>query len=122
MPRILVIEDDTQVRTMLCQTLKRAGYETIEACNGDVAIKLYDQSPADLIITDIIMPEREGIETIRRFQDQYPETKIIAISGGGQHLKADEWLAIAKKFGASCTLTKPFEQKEILTTIEMLLR
>lgn len=94
MPLILIIDDDDQIREMLRQMLERAGYEVTDAPNGKVAMKLYREQPADLIITDLIMPGKEGIETIIELRRDFPEVKIIAISGGGRIAPRD-YLAMA---------------------------
>lgn len=100
--------------------LKSSGYEISEAPNGKVALRLCKEKQADLIITDLIMPEKEGIETIVEIKRDFPEIKIIAISGGGQS-DPETYLALAKKLGAERTLAKPFEMKELLKTVEELL-
>ncbi|MDY6987588.1 MAG: response regulator [Thermodesulfobacteriota bacterium] len=117
--RILVVDDDVQIREMLRQLLERAGYEVAEAPDGRQGIRLYRQEPADLVITDIIMPEKEGLETIRELRRDFPDVKILAISGGGRVL-ADEYLRLAKQFGAERTLAKPFDQKELLEAVHEL--
>lgn len=121
MKRILVIDDDTQIRQMLCQMLERQGYEVLGAANGKEGLNIYRQSPTDLIITDIIMPEKEGVETIIELKRDFPDVKIIAISGGSRGLNKDIYLDYAKRLGALYTFTKPFERKEILEAIEELL-
>ena len=84
MSRILLIDDDEAFRKMLHKILESAGYEVQDAANGKVALELYRQKASDLIITDLVMPEKEGIETIREFCRIHPGVKIIAISGGGR--------------------------------------
>jgi CheY-like chemotaxis protein len=116
MPRILVVEDDVPFREMLRKILERAGYEVQEAQNGHVALELYRQQPSDLIITDLVMPEKEGIETILEFRRLNSAVKIIAISGGGRMNPAVN-LAMAQKLGANRTLAKPFAPQELLDAI-----
>jgi len=77
---ILIIDDDPQILDMLGQTLKREGHEVLEALDGKEGLKLYRENPTDLVITDIIMAETEGIETIMKLQRDFPDVKIIAIS------------------------------------------
>lgn len=120
MPLILIIDDDNQVRGMLRQTLERAGYDVLDAPNGKEGIKLYRQDPADLVITDLIMPEKEGIETIIELRRDFPAVKIIAISGGGRN-DPEEYLHMAKTLGAQRTFTKPFERKELLEAVRELI-
>ena len=120
MARILLIEDDDQMRAMLRQMLERSGYDVAEATNGRVGINLHKASPADLIITDLIMPDKEGIETILELKQDYPELKIIAISGGGQ-VHPEAYLHMAQRAGALRTLAKPFDREDLLNMIKELL-
>lgn len=120
MKRILVIDDDIQVRQMLKQTLQRAGYEVAAAADGNEGIKLYRDEPTDLVITDIIMPEKEGIETIMELKRDFPDVKIIAISGGGRVVPGN-YLEIAHRLGADRTFAKPFDRVELLEAIQQLL-
>ncbi len=120
MKRILVIDDDAQVRQMLKQTLERAGYEVVDAADGAKGIKFYRDEPTDLVITDIIMPEKEGIETIMELKRDFPDVKIIAVSGGGR-VDPGHYLEIACRLGADRTFTKPFDRVELLEAIQQLL-
>ena len=113
---ILVIDDDDQFRGMLRETLEHAGYEVMDAPNGKEGIRVYRENPADLVITDIIMPEKEGIETIRELKREFPDVKIIAMSGGARNGPAG-YLKMAKMLGAQRTLTKPLEREELLETV-----
>ncbi len=117
MAHILLIDDDDQIRIMLRRMLEAEGYEVVDASNGKEGIRLYREDPADLIITDIIMPEKEGIEVIMELKKDFPDVKIIAISGGGQ-IDAEEYLQMAKMLGAKFTFTKPFERKELLDAVK----
>ena len=121
MKRILVIDDDIQVRQMLRQTLERQGYEVVDAPDGKEGLRLYRQVPTDLIITDIIMPKKEGVETIIEFKRDFPDVKIIAISGGGRRVDAQNYLSYMKGLGVSHVFTKPFEREELLEAIQELL-
>lgn len=120
MKRILVIDDDWQMREMMHQALERAGYGVVDASNGKIGMNIQRQEPVDLVITDLIMPEKEGIETIRELRKDFPGLKIIAISGGGR-AGADGYLSVAKTIGADRTLSKPFDLKQILDTVGELL-
>lgn len=120
MGRILIVEDDKAVRALLRQILERAGHEVTDAGNGQEAIARYRDNPADLIITNILMPEKEGLETIQELRRNHPGIKIIAISGGGQIGPAD-YLDIARRFGARRTFSKPFDRKELLRAVDELL-
>jgi DNA-binding response OmpR family regulator len=117
---ILIIDDDPQILDMLSQTLEREGYEVITASDGKEGLRLYRENPVDLIITDIIMPGKEGIETIMDLRRDFPHVKIIAISGGGQ-IDAEQYLSMAQKLGAQRTFIKPFERAELLKAIMELL-
>ncbi len=116
MPFILVIDDDDQFRTMLREMLERAEYEVADAPNGKEGIRLYRENPADLVITDIIMPEKEGIETIMELKRDFPDVKIIAISGGGQ-IDPEKYLYMAGRLGAKRTFAKPVEREELLKAV-----
>lgn len=119
MSRILVIEDDAIVRELLQDILAHAGYEVVGARDGKEGIRLYRNEPADLVITDLIMPEKEGIETIMELRRDFPHLKSIAISGGG-HISPSTYLEIAKQFGVQRTFAKPFLPDEILEAVREL--
>ena len=105
---------------MLKTALQNANYEVLEAKDGREGSKMYNDNPCDLVITDIFMPEKEGLETIRDLIADHPDAKIIAISGGGQHRFID-FLRMSKEFGASITLEKPIRIKKLLEAVERLL-
>ena len=119
--RILLIDDDNQFRGMLRQVLRREGYEVVEARDGREGIVRYRSAPTDLIITDILMPEQEGLETIRELRHEFPDVKIIAVSGGGSRGTQD-FLKVAKLFGAQRTLWKPFDLDELRQAIRDVLK
>ena len=116
MARILVIDDEDELRSMLRHMLEHAGHEVAEAVNGAAGIEIYERDAPDLIITDIIMPEKEGVETIIALRRADPALPIIAISGGGR-LDATDFLTMAKKLGARHTLTKPFRRDQLLEAV-----
>jgi PAS domain S-box-containing protein len=122
MPKILLVDDDEQFRSMLSERLTLAGYEVQEAADGGKAIKLYESHPADVVIMDLIMPEKEGLETILEFKRLNFEAKIIAISGGGGGHGAKAYLKVATAFGAQRVLLKPFSNQEILETVRQVLQ
>lgn len=113
---------------MLKATLEEGGYKVAEASNGNEGIKSCRQHPCDLVVTDIFMPEKEGLETITELRREFPAIKIIAISGGGyrSRVSGDSGLSTAlrsaKDFGADRTLRKPFDIDEFLAMIEELAR
>ena len=114
---ILIIDDEDQIRALLRVILEEAGYRIFEAANGKTANRIFLEEKIDLIITDIIMPEKDGIETIMEFREKSPDVKIIAISGGG-HIGPEGYLHTAKQLGASDTITKPFSQEKIVKAVQ----
>jgi CheY-like chemotaxis protein len=120
MSRILIIEDDSEVREYLESVLSRAGYEVLSAANGKEGVELFREKPVDLVVTDIIMPEKDGIETIMDLRRANPQLKVIAISGGGR-AEPENYLHSAKLLGASRTMKKPFTNQEMLSAIDELL-
>jgi YesN/AraC family two-component response regulator len=120
MKRILIIDDDFHVGDMLERLLRKAGYDSQLAENGVEAMKMHRENPMDLVITDIIMPEKEGIEIISEFKRDYPTVKLIAISGGGRIGPAN-YLKMAKLLGAERTFAKPVDTSQLLSAIEELL-
>jgi CheY-like chemotaxis protein len=121
MKRILVIDDEMHIRQMLRQTLERAGFEVVDAPDGKEGLRLYHEFPADLVIIDIIMPVKEGVETIFELRRDFPDVKIIAISGGGFNINSQRCLSYVKTLGVSHRLTKPFHRNELLEAIQELL-
>ena len=117
MARILLIEDEEISRYAVCQILENAGHEVTEAENGNEGIALQKAQPFDLIVTDIIMPEKEGVETIIELKRDYPTLPIIAISGGGRTRNLD-FLALAKQYGADDVLAKPFSEEELVQCVD----
>src|SRR2546425_2286112 len=120
MARILVIDDEDVVRHMLCTVLELHGHEVIEASHGKEALKLQQASPPDLVMTDILMPEKDGIEVIMALRREAPGLKVIAMSGGGR-FKQVEALDTAKMLGAVATLRKPFDLDVMLETVKQVL-
>ena len=118
--QVLVIDDEPQVRSMLKQLLEKQGYEVNEACDGKEGIRLYRESPTDLIITDLVMPEKEGIEMIMGLKRDFPDVKIIAISGGGR-TESESYLQMAKQLGAVRIFSKPIDREGLLKAVGELL-
>jgi len=121
MARILIIDDDAQVLVTLRQLLKREGYEVVEASDGNEGIRLYRENPTDVIITDLLMPEKEGLETIMDLRKAFPDVKIIAMSGGRQ-FSPEDYLNMAKNLGAKYAFAKPIEKQKLLNAVQELLR
>lgn len=120
MSSILVIDDDASVREVLGEMLRLEGHEVTIAENGVEAIPMLTLRRFDLVITDLIMPEKEGIETISEIRRTDTAIPILAISGGGR-LGPSDYLQTARYIGADATLAKPFARQELLTTIDALL-
>ncbi|HVA12021.1 MAG TPA: response regulator [Stellaceae bacterium] len=121
MQKILVIEDNAIVRNTISRILGAAGYTVVLANDGLQGIDAFRKEQPDLVISDIIMPEQEGIATIRQILGERPGTKIIAISGGGRIGNTD-FLQIARKMGASDVLPKPFDPDDLLARITTCLK
>lgn len=120
MARILVIDDDKKLREVMRRALEHAGHTVFEADNGEAGIRLYRDRGADLIVTDIFMPERDGLETILQLRRESPGVKIVAISGGDRTQRFD-LRPDAEVLGASRTLMKPFDQAELVKIVRELL-
>lgn len=121
MTKILVVEDDSSFRKLLVRMLSKAGYEIDQAADGDQALEACARFKPDLVLTDIIMPDKEGLETIQELLELCPNLKIIAMSGGGK-FGPDSYLPLAEKLGAKASLQKPFMREELLSTIEKVLQ
>lgn len=118
--RILIIDDDEQIRELLRKIMELNEFEVMEAENGRIGMQLHRQAPADLVITDLIMPEQEGLETISSMRRADRDLKIIAISGGGQ-MGPEAYLPAALELGADRVFSKPFDLNEIVQTVKELL-
>ncbi|MGK0200875.1 MAG: DNA-binding response OmpR family regulator, partial [Yoonia sp.] len=118
--RVLVIDDEPQIRSLLKRFLTQAGYEVDEAADGLEGVQAMNDNPADLIITDILMPKQEGLETIRLIREKHADAKIIAMSGGSQ-LTAMDFLPIAEKFGAARVFHKPLDFTALVDAVKELI-
>ena len=116
MARVLVIEDEPAVRDLVTRMLSRVGHEVVEANEGREGLRLFEQSPTDLVITDINMPGMDGHEVIATFRKRHPGVPIVAISGGGSASK-DELLMNAAALGAVEVITKPFEFQQFVGAV-----
>ena len=119
--RLLVIDDDNLVRAALTDMLQTAGFEVVTASNGRLGLELMNSTPVDAIITDILMPEQEGLETIREARQRFPDIRILAISGGGAGGGETQLLRFAESFGADQTLPKPFTGSQLVAAVRALL-
>lgn len=118
MAKVLIVDDEEFVRGSIRFAMKRAGHETMEAQNGLEADELLLNNSFDLVITDIIMPEKEGISLILDLNKNFPAVKVIAITGGGKETHQKLNLENAAMFGAHATLQKPFSLEELLSTVD----
>ena len=120
MARILIIDDNAQLRSMLNVMLTQAGHEIVEASGGTEGVRLYREQPADLVVVDILMPEKGGLETIVELKKDFPKAKMIGISGGFQK-KTDANNSLADLLGVDRTLSKPFGSEELLKAVREVL-
>lgn len=118
--RILVIDDDPIVRDMLVEMLRREGYDVDSAEDGRAGMKRFHERPSALVITDVVMPEQEGLETLMQLRQTGQPVKVVAISGGGR-VGPDAYLNSAQTLGADGILAKPFGREELLGMVTKLL-
>lgn len=119
MPTVLVIDDDDMVRSLIVRALTGARYTVIEAADGQAGLSLARANSVDLVVTDLVMPVQEGVETIMTLRRERPRLPIIAISGGVTNSRL--YLDIAGRIGARRILAKPFTPKELIQLIEQVL-
>jgi DNA-binding response OmpR family regulator len=117
---ILVIDDDSELCATMQEMLQAEGYKVSVAADGEQGIALQRKKPASLLITDIFMPNKEGIETIRDFRKEFPNVPIIAMSGGGR-LNRPGILFTAQELGAEAILRKPFKMSDLLRSVAAVL-
>lgn len=121
MTRILIIDDNEDLRETLLMLLEDEGYAVVAAHDGASGVRVFAESRPDLVITDVIMPDTDGIETIRRIRAIDPTARIVAMSGGAW-LGNDYYLRMAKSLGAMALLPKPFEVQDLVRVVESCLR
>jgi len=131
MSRIIVIDDEEDIRVALKTVLERAGFNVEVAATGDEGLELLRDRSADLVIVDVIMPGKDGVATVYDIRMEFPNTKIIVMSGGGNvapleyqpaAIKTSAYLASASAVGADLTLTKPFDRRAVVAAAEELTR
>ncbi len=119
MMRILVIDDDANILGILAEMLTTAGYEVVEASNGEEGVRLYRHAPFDLVVTDLLMPEKDGLEVVMELCKDFPEVKIITLSAGNAYGHSS--LETSKALGAARTLRKPFMEDQLLEAVREVL-
>jgi DNA-binding response OmpR family regulator len=119
-PKLLIVDDNRDILSSLQMLLEGEGYAVRTAEDGQIASELQNADPADVLVTDIFMPGKEGMETIGEFRQKWPAVKIIAMSGGGQVATRD-YLQVAADIGADAILRKPFDPNELFKTLSALL-
>ena len=120
MARILLLDDDRALRDVVRMILEEAGHTVCDAPDGRAGVEMYRENPADVVITDIRMPEKTGNEAILELRAEFPDVKIIAMSGGGS-VGTDIYMRVAKKLGADEAISKPFAPDELLAAIRTLM-
>lgn len=120
MPGVLLVEDDKELREMLKMSLLRRNFTVLEAENGKDAILHFKPSITDLVVTDLIMPEEDGLKVVIKLRELKPSIRIIAISGGGK-VGPGSYLNLAKALGADAIYSKPFSINDLIVKIEQLL-
>ncbi len=116
MARVLVVDDEAAVRAAIRKILSRAGHNVLEAADGKTALTMYQNDPVDVIIMDIYMPEMDGIEATIRLKHEFPDVKIVAVSGGG-YLDKAKILEREARLGTLRTLAKPLHERDILDAV-----
>ncbi|MFY4727446.1 response regulator [Nitrospira sp. BLG_2] len=117
MPSVLVVDDQDQVRQLIRETLEQAGYEVEEASDGKESLDRYRVRSTDVVIMDILMPDQDGLETIMTLRQEFPDIRIIAMTGGSDTVGIPNFFDFAKMLGARRALQKPFELKVLLDAV-----
>ena len=115
---ILLVEDDDRLRFALNETLVRRGYQVTQAADVDSALSCLDHHAFDVVLTDLLLGPRDGIEIVRIAKTKYPAARIVAMTGGGDHLRLSYLLNLARHFGACVPLAKPFATDELLAAVD----
>ena len=120
MKSILIVDDETGVRKLMRAILENEGYSVLEAAGGNEAILQYGKYNPDLVVTDLLMPDKDGIETLFELRQMNCDAKVIALSGGGR-ICSESYLNYAMKLGATAAIEKPFTSEEFMTVINQTL-
>ncbi len=121
MKKILVIDDEASIRVLLTKILDREGFFVITASDGKQGIQIFKKDPVDLVVTDLIMPEKEGMEVIMELRKETPHIPVIAISGGGRN-SPEGYLNMARLLGANAVLEKPIQKEKFLDAVRKALK
>ena len=119
--RVLVIDDNSDIRDTLRWLLEGEGYAVSVAANGLEGLRLQRNEPADVVVTDIFMPEQDGIETLWKFREEFPNVPIVVMSGGGA-ARGTDYLSVARELGATKTLKKPLDPQELIDVVGQITR
>lgn len=115
--RVMIVDDDPVLRMVAGEILRQNGFEVFEAEDGEVAIRDLESLTVDLVVVDMLMPNKEGIETIREIKARWPRLRLVAISGGGKGLNTEYLLHVAKTFGADAVYQKPLRASGFLDIV-----
>lgn len=121
MSTILVVDDEKEILKYMQNLLENAGYKVKTAENGNAAIKIFKQSPPDLVITELLMPEKDGAEMVIELRSDYPDLKVIIITGNGKNLKAEDHLELIESLNVNYSFIKPVDSNKLLCEINKLL-
>lgn len=121
MARILIVDDDPAVGDVIARMLAQAGHDAVALSNGASALRAYREHPADLVISDMFMPETDGVEITMCLRREFPDAKVLAISGGGGRFDKNLMLETAAALGAVGTLAKPFARSDLLNLVQEVL-
>jgi len=122
MAHVLVIEDNEDLRDVMRLMLERAGYSVALASDGEAGLRAQRARPADIVITDIFMPNQDGLETIAELRRDFPAAKVLAMSGGGTRVKGEGTLVTAREIGAHAILLKPFDNDDLLQAVRQIIQ
>lgn len=118
--RVLIIEDEALIANLLCDGLRSYGFEADAAESGEAGLATFLEGHHDIVVTDVFMPDREGLEILMEIKREAPEAKVVAISGGGRTMQAQPVLRMATRLGADAVLNKPFRVQDLVDVIEQL--